>query len=94
MSGEAEKGYNTHMIVVGSEEADPMDYDGGSITGDMGNNGAGDEHINRISLLKDIYRTTRMLEDDPGPEKVKCGRGRRVSHSHCLTGFRFGREQD
>ena len=49
------------MVVVGSEEANPTDDDSAFITGDMGNNGAGDRHINRISLLKDIYTTTRMI---------------------------------
>ena len=68
MSGETEKGYNTHMIVVGSEEANLTDNDSISITGDSGKNGAGDEHIDRISLLKDIYTTTMMIEDEPGPE--------------------------
>ena len=82
------------MIVVGPEEADPPDDDGVFITGDMGNNGAGDENIDRISLLKDIYTTTRTMEDDPGPQRVQRGTGQRVSHSHCLIGFRFGREHD
>ena len=45
--GETSKGYNTHLIVVGSEEADSTDDDSVSITGDMGNNRAGDEHVDR-----------------------------------------------
>ena len=59
----------------------------------MGNSCAGDEHIDRVSLLKDIYTTTRMIENDPGPESIRRGTRRRVSYSHCLTGFRISREQ-
>jgi hypothetical protein len=50
MSEETEtKGYNTNMIVVGSEEADMMDDGSNSPTRGMGKNLAGDEHVNRIS---------------------------------------------
>ena len=42
MDGE---GYNTHMVVIGSEEAILMDDDSVSITGDMRNNGERDGHI-------------------------------------------------
>ena len=42
---ETKKGYNTHMVVIGSEEAILMDDDSVSITGDMRNNGERDGHI-------------------------------------------------
>ena len=51
------KGYNTHLIVVGSEKANLTDDDSVSVTGGMGNNHAGDEHVDRVPLLKDIYMT-------------------------------------
>ena len=92
--GRARKGYKTHMFVVGSAKANPLNDNIVSITGDTGNNGVGDGHIDRISLLKDIYKTTRMIEVDPRPERVQHGTGRRVSHSHCLTTFGFSRGQD
>ena len=71
MSGKIEtKGYNTHLIVAGSDEADLTDDDSVSVTGGMGNIHAGGEHIDRVSLLEDIYTTTRMIGDVPGLERV------------------------
>ena len=52
-----------HLIVVGSEEADLTDDDNMLVTGGMRNNRAGGEHVNRISLLKDILHNH---EDDWG----------------------------
>ena len=68
--GRARKGYKTHMFVVGSAKANPLNDNIVSITGETGNNGVGDGHIDRISLLKDIYTTTRMIDVDPRPERV------------------------
>ena len=75
------KGYNTYLIVVESEEADLTDDDIISATGGMGNTCAGDEHIDRVSLLNDIYTTTRMIGNDPGPKRV-----RRGTALHIITG--------
>ena len=35
----------------------------------------------------------RMIGDDPGLKRIQRGTGRRLSYSHCLTGFRISREQ-
>ena len=52
---ETKKGYNTHMVVIGSEEANLVDDNNDSITGDMRDGDAKDEHTDRTSLLKDDW---------------------------------------
>ena len=71
--GEARKGYNTHMVAIGSKEANLVDDDSVSITGDMRDGGERDGHTDRTSLLKDIYTTMRMIGVDQRPEKVRRG---------------------
>ena len=78
------KGYTTYLIAVGSEDTYLPDDDNTSVTGGMWNSREGEKYNNRVSLLKDVYTTTRMIGDDPGPERVQRGTGRRVSQSHCL----------
>ena len=74
MDGEAyeetRKEYNTYMVAIGSKEANLVDDDSISITGDMRDGGDRDEHTDRTSLLKDIYMTTRMIGVDQRPDKV------------------------
>ena len=83
---------SANYIAVGSEDTYVPDHKT-SVTGCMWHRHKGEKRHNRVSLLQDIYTNKRMLEIDPRPEKVWHGTRRRVTQSHCLTGFRISREQ-
>ena len=73
---------------MGCEEADLTDDDRISVTWGMENSCEKDEHIDRVSLLNDIYTTTRMIRNDPGPNRVQQGTALHINTGDGYVSFK------
>ena len=73
------KGYSAIYIAVGPEDTYVPDDHETSVTRGMWHSHEGEKHYDRVSLLQDIYMNTRMIENDPRPDRVPRCTIRRVT---------------